>query len=109
MKINATIEKIVEEVKPRDQRFANLEVLHLVGKMFPQRKCYQYYPLDPARNKVNHPTYAIQDINKVKQSSISNVADLPLSCPRKHYDRRIFFLTVCLYAANGVVFQPLDS
>ena len=76
MKINATIEKIVEEVKPRDQRFANLEILHLVGRMFPQRKCYQYYPLDPARNKVNHPTYAIQDINKVRQSSISNVADV---------------------------------
>jgi len=65
VKINATIEDIVADVKPKDKRFTNLEIMHLVGKMFPARKCYQYYPLQPARKNVNHPTYAEQDINKV--------------------------------------------
>ena len=66
VKINATIENIVSEVQPRDKRFTNLEVMHLVGKMFPARKCYQYYPLEPARKNVQHPTYAIQNVNEVR-------------------------------------------
>jgi len=79
VKINATIEDIVAEVKPRDKRFTNLEIMHLVGKMFPQRKCYQYYPLDPARKKVNHPTYAIQDINKLASTLQTALFFMPLT------------------------------
>ena len=65
MKINATIEDIVSEVKPKDRRFSNVQIMHLVGKMFPKRQCYQYYPLAPARSKVIHPTYDVQNINHV--------------------------------------------
>lgn len=78
VKINATISDIVSEVKPRDQHFTNLQIMHLVAKMFPARKCYQYYPLEPAKNNVNHPTYAIQDINKVATTLQTTLFFTPL-------------------------------
>merc|ERR1712142_586233 len=94
VKINATIEDIVSEVKPKDRRFSNVQIMHLVGKMFPKRQCYQYYPLAPARSKVIHPTYDVQNINHVAsilqtalfysplKSDCSNMNDIVTSAKR---------------------------
>merc|ERR1712228_219331 len=79
VKINSTIEDIVAEVKPKDKRFTNVQIMHLIGQMFPKRRCYQYYPLDPARKKLNHPTYDVQNINQLASTLQTTLFFSPLT------------------------------
>merc|ERR1712136_150579 len=78
VKANATISDIVTDIKPKNLHFNNLQIMHLVGRLFPQRKCYQYYPLGQARKNINHPTFDIQDINKVATTLQTSLFFMPL-------------------------------